>query len=71
MPYCSYDNPAGRILIQIQETEADLQEALHDQRFYAEQPDSDDEYIQACQEVDRLTDKLQSLDDKLDSTPTY
>ena len=42
--------------------EADLQEALYDQRFYAEQPDSDSEYLQACQEVDRITDKLQDLD---------
>jgi hypothetical protein len=71
MPYCSYDNPAGRILIQIQENEAELEEALHDQRFYAEEPDSDADYLEACKRVDRLTDKLQRLDEKLDSAPTY
>ena len=51
--------------------EAELQEALWDQRFYAEEPDSDDEYLQACQEVDRITDRLQDLDEKIDFTGEY
>ena len=51
--------------------EAELQEALHEQRFYAEEPDSDDEYLQACQEVDRITDRLQDLDEKIDFTGDY
>ena len=51
--------------------EAELQEALYDQTFYAEQPDSDDEYLQACQEVDRLIDRLRDLDEKIDFTGEY
>ena len=53
------------------ELEAELQEALHDQRFYAEQPDSDDEYLLACKEVDRINDRLRDLDEKLDTAPIY
>jgi hypothetical protein len=56
--------------------EAELQEALHDQRFYAEAQESDpvlsphnSEYLRACREVDRITDRLQALDEKIDFYP--
>lgn len=55
-------NRLDTLLSKRSDLEAELQEALHDQLFYAEQPDSDSEYLQACKEVDRLTDRLQDLD---------
>jgi len=44
------------------ELEAELQEALHDQRFYAEEPDSDSEYLQACKDVERINAVLITFD---------
>ncbi len=56
--------------------EAELEEALHDQRFYAEALEADpvlcphhSEYLRACKEVDRITDRLQALDEKIDFYP--
>ena len=60
------------------ELEAELQEALHEQRFLAEAQEADpilyplnSEYLQACKEVDRINDRLRDLDEKLDTAPIY
>ena len=64
------------LLAKRDDLEAELQEALYDQRFYAEAQESDpvlsphnSEYLRACREVDRLTDRLQALDEKIDFHP--